>query len=235
MNTQCKSCCHSLYLSCSCLSANIASVSFQLWIFPSRIQTVLQLCSRCFSVDSRALSHIASCCDTLAQCPDSIQSSWCLFYYCRWVESKNSTYLLVKQDHRCRASWANWNTAQLIRVRTKKVKIGLRHKPNVAYVHPRCGHALGSDGKERLERPKRTCGDPCIDEKTCVAIDVLKVALRSILRIQKMWNWKHVCTFSNVTILMYLTNSWCAIFVSCIEIIFCMFCSDAISHFNVFS
>ena len=78
MNTQCNSCCPSLYLSCSCLSATIASVvdfpftnpncsSLMLTVFLSRFSCTL------------------SCCDTLFWCPDSFHSSWCLLYSWRWV------------------------------------------------------------------------------------------------------------------------------------------------------
>ena len=78
MNTQCKSRCPALYLSCSCLSTKIATV-----VDPNCSSRRPMLSSRCFSVDSRALSHIASWCDTLAWCPDS--STMCLLYSWRWV------------------------------------------------------------------------------------------------------------------------------------------------------
>ena len=73
MNIQCKSFYHSLHLSCTCLSAKN---DHRLWVSLSLIQTVLLLCSQCLSVDSYALSHIASCCDTMAWCPGSFHSSW---------------------------------------------------------------------------------------------------------------------------------------------------------------
>ena len=64
MNTQCKSCCPSLYLSCSCLSANTASVVDFPFTNPNCSSLMLTM----------FLSRL-SCTDTLARCPDSFHSS----------------------------------------------------------------------------------------------------------------------------------------------------------------